>query len=114
MLGEPNQLIVTKSGHYIIPINPLKAILNHVTTGINTNVALSTTENSKWKIDIALKLQQQFAHPSPGTLLRLLNSAGNVWETDKEFRKLIRKLNEECIVCKVCVNKDMLFHDGKS
>ena len=35
------------------------------------------TENNKSKNDIAIKLYQQFAHPSPDKLLKLLNSASN-------------------------------------
>ena len=30
IFDEPTQLVVTKSGQYVIPINPLKGILNHV------------------------------------------------------------------------------------
>ena len=41
------QLLVTKSGHYVIPINPYKTILNNVTSGVNTNVTLVATENNK-------------------------------------------------------------------
>ena len=40
------QLIVTKSGHYAILINPYKTILNNVTSGVNTNVTLVATENN--------------------------------------------------------------------
>ena len=70
------QLIVTKWGHYAIPINPY--ILNNETSGINTNVTLVPTEN-KSKNDIATKFYRQFAHPSPEKLLKLLHSAGDPW-----------------------------------
>ena len=70
---------MTKSGHYksIYPINPYETILNNVTSGVNTNVTLVATENNKSKNEIAIKLHQQFAHPSPEKLLKLLNSAGD-------------------------------------
>ena len=55
------QLLVTKSGHYAIPINAYKTILNNVTSGVNTNVTLLATENNKSKNDIAIKLHRQFA-----------------------------------------------------
>ena len=71
------QLLVTKSRHYAIPINPYKTIPNNVTSGVNTNVTLVATENNKSKNDIAIKLHRQFAHPSPEKLLKLLNSAGD-------------------------------------
>ena len=67
------QLIVTKSGQYPFPINPYIAILNNVTSGVNTNVTLVAIEN-KSKNDIAIKLHLQFAHPSPEKLLKMLNS----------------------------------------
>ena len=74
------QLLVTKSGHYAIPINRYKTILNNVTSGVNaTNVTLVATENNKLKNDIAIKLHRQFAHPLPEKLLKLLNSAGDPW-----------------------------------
>ena len=43
--------------------------------GINTNVTLlSSQNNKKTKINIALKLHWQFAHPSPDKLLKLITS----------------------------------------
>ena len=84
------QLLVTKSGHYAIPINPCKTILNNVTSGVNTNVTL-----------LAIKLHQQLAHPLPEKLLKLLNSVGNPWQSDKELKKSIKKVSDECTVCKI-------------
>ena len=43
IFGEPEQLIVTKSGHYAIPISPCNKILNNVTNGSNANVTLIAT-----------------------------------------------------------------------
>ena len=56
------QLLVTRSGHYAIPINLYKIILKNVTLGVNTNVTLVAKENNKSKKDIAIKLHRQFAH----------------------------------------------------
>ena len=84
IFDEPSQLVVTKSGQYVIPINPLKGILNHVKKkGIITNMALSTTENTNWKKDTSLKIQWQFVHPSTDILLKMLTWAGNLWQTDR-------------------------------
>ena len=91
---------MTKSGHYAIPINTLKAILNNETTGNNTNVTLSTTEKNKSKSDIALKLQRKFAYSLPDKLLRLLNSAENPVQTDKKAKKLMRFSDEFSVVIK--------------
>ena len=95
------QLLVRKSGHYAIPINPYKTILNNVTSGVNTNVTLLATENNKSKNDIAIKLHQQFAHPLPEKLLKLLNSAQDSWQSDEELKKLIKKVSNECAICKI-------------
>lgn len=91
---------MTKSGHYAIPINTLKAILNNETTGNNTNVTLSTTEKNKSKSDFALKLQRKFAYSLPDKLLRLLNSAENPVQTDKKAKKLMRFSDEFSVVLK--------------
>ena len=37
IFNQSIQLLVTKSGHYAIPINPYKTIPNNVTSGVNTN-----------------------------------------------------------------------------
>ena len=51
------KLLVTQSGHYTIPINPYKTILNNVTLAVNTNVTLVEAENNKSINNIAIKLQ---------------------------------------------------------
>ena len=58
--------------------------MNNIILGENINVTLVATE-TKSKNIIAIKLHQQFAHPSPKKLLRLLNSAGNQWQSDEEL-----------------------------
>ena len=45
IFGEPEQLIVTKLGHYAIPISPYNKILNNVTNGSNANVTLIATRD---------------------------------------------------------------------
>ena len=47
IFGESVKLITTKSGHYTIPISPYKTVLNNLTTGINTNITLITTQTNK-------------------------------------------------------------------
>ena len=78
IFDESIQLIETKSGHYAIPLNPYKTILNNVTSGVNTNVTFVATENKSTN-DIAIKFHWQFAHSLLEKLLKLLNSAGDSW-----------------------------------
>ena len=66
------QLILTKSGHY-----------------------------DKSKNDIVIKHHRQFSHSSPEKLLKLLNSAADPWQSDKELKKLIKKVSDECAICKI-------------
>ena len=58
VFGESVKLITTKSGHYTIPISAYKVVLNNLTTGINTNIALITTQTNKSKYDVASKLHR--------------------------------------------------------
>ena len=51
-------LLVTKSRHSAMPINPYKTILNSITLRVNVNVSLVATENNKSKNDIALQSSQ--------------------------------------------------------
>ena len=37
----------------------------------------------------------------PEKLLKLLNSAGDPWQSDKELKELIKKVSDECTICKV-------------
>ena len=133
IFDQSMQLMVTKSGHYAIPINPNKTILNNVTSGVNTNITLVETENNKSKNHIAIKLHRQFAHPSHEKMLKLLNSAVDTWHSDKELKKLIKKVSDECVICKIygktpqgptvglpmatsfqqCIAMDLKFYKGR-
>ena len=86
------QLLVTKPGHYAIPINPYK----NVTLGVNRNVTLK-----QQKIINQKQYSYKTTHPSPKTLLKLLNSAGDPWQSDEELKKLIKKVNDESATCKM-------------
>ena len=98
ILDQSIQLIVWLIA---IPISPYKTILNNVTSGVNTNVTLVATGNNESKNDIAIKLHWQFAHPSHEKLLKLLNSAGNPLQSDKELKKLIKKVIDESAIRKI-------------
>ena len=47
VFGESVTLIKTKSGFYTIPISPYKTVINNLTTGINTNITLITTQTNQ-------------------------------------------------------------------
>ena len=73
------------------------------------------------------------SHPSPEKLLKLLNSAGDPWQSDEELKKLIKKVSDECAICKIyrktpqrpivglpmatsfqeCIAMDLKFYKGK-
>lgn len=74
-------MLVTKSGHKVIPVSPNNATLNNVVTGINTKTLLEKGRN-KLTTDIDLKLQ--FSNLSPDKLIKLVNSADEPWQRDQE------------------------------
>ena len=74
-------MLVTKSGHKVIPVSPNNATLNNVVTGINTKTLLEKGRN-KLKTDIDLKLK--FSNLSPDKLIKLVNSADEPWQRDQE------------------------------
>ena len=100
IFDEPEKLIVTKSGHYALPINPYSKILNSVVAGTNPNIT-PTNMSNKSKHYIAVKLHWQFLYPSPEKLLKLLNCAGEPWNNDEELKRHIQKVSEECALCQV-------------
>ena len=53
---------------------------------------MPTTENNQWKSDICLKRQWQFAHPSRDTSLKLLISAGNLLQIEKDLEKSVKNV----------------------
>ena len=74
-------MLVTKSGHKVIPVSPNNATLNNVVTGINTKTLLEKGRN-KLTTDTDLKLQ--FSNLSPDKLIKLVNSADEPWQRDQE------------------------------
>ena len=89
IFGESEKLIVTKPGHYALLISPYSKILNNVVTGTNPNITLITMSN-KSKHNMAVKLHQQFSHPTPEKLLKLLNCAGEPWNNDEDLKQHIQ------------------------
>ena len=132
VFGQSVKLVTTKSGHYTIPIWPYKTALNNLPAGISTNITLITIQTNKSKYEIALKLHRQFDHLLPERIIKLLNSAGDLWKDDDELKSLIKKVSDECQICQVyrktsprpvvglpmattfqeCVAMDLKFYNG--
>ena len=98
-VGQAITLIVTKSGHYAVPLTLPCQILSSITNNSNVDVTLSL-ENSLTKNGMACKLHRQIAHASHEKLLKLLKSAGKPWSHDKELHDEILKVSQNCNVCK--------------
>ena len=74
-------LVVTKSGHYVLPLTLPCQLLSRCGADPKLNVTLSA-EHTKSKEEIAVKLHRQFAHPPAHKLNQLLNSAGVPWREE--------------------------------
>ena len=92
-------LIVTKSGHYAIPIT--KSAISLYTGDISHSHSNLTflSETSDKKL-IAKKLHRQFAHPSLERLLNLLKSSKPPWNEDLELFTKITEISKNCDICK--------------
>ena len=62
------------------------------------NATLVETENNKLKNDTATELHQKFAHPLPE---KLLNSAEDPRQSNKELKELIWEVSDECTIRKI-------------
>ena len=98
MFGCEQQVVVTSSGHYAIPLNRNVKILNdvnHKGAAITLNVSHDPNDKSK----TAYKLHCQFSHPHVNKLLDLINKAG--MGNDKELIDSLKEVSRNCKVCKV-------------
>ena len=82
IFGELEKWIVTKSGHYTLPISPCSKILNSVVTGTNPIITLINMSNKSKHM--AVKLLWQFSCLTPEKLLKLLNC--EPWSNDKKLK----------------------------
>ena len=102
MLGETIQLIYTNSGHYAVPLTPKVALINKFTCLDHDNVKDRITfliHNSRYsKQEMAVKLHQQFGHPSLDKLFNLVNKSDLA--DDKELKELLQLVTENCETCK--------------
>ena len=99
MFGKQQSLYISASGHLCIPLSKFK--LNNNTEGSNTCSRVLFTGkleamDIKQRLNAAIKLHEQFAHPSSDRLIKLLKDGGM---TDKSFLKTTEEVSSKCAVC---------------
>ena len=97
--GQSVNLIVTKSGHYAVPITNSKRLINDIKHK-NQHVTLTVIENKSAR-DIAIKLHRQFAHPTAHKLFKLIDSAGEKWKNNIELKNEIKNVTDQCNTCQI-------------
>ena len=98
MFGKKQEVQVTKSGHYAIPLNSSRDVLRRLDFKTDTSKITLMTDDEEDKHKIALKLHAQFGHPTKSKLVKLVERAGR--SNDHKLIKEIGKVTEECQICK--------------
>ena len=98
ILDENIPLMTTSSGHYAIPIR--KQIINNFERGSTNSITLALS-TVKGNYNVALKLHQQFMHPTQDKLLKLINNAGHPWSTNNELKEKIKEVSNTFTTCKL-------------
>ena len=109
LFGAEEKLHFTTSGHYAIPLNKSRIIVDKCERGENlkneeivfiADVTKNVEDNSSDKENEAMvrKLHRQFCHCSPEKLKRLMKSSGMF---DEKVLKMVDKIHDECKVCKI-------------
>ena len=100
--GDEIPLYNTSNGLYSLPITTPKQLINNCTNNKlhHEHITLKIT-NPKTNHDIAIKLHRSFAHPSSDKLLKLVNNAGPQWSNNKDLKKEIINVTQQCQVCKI-------------
>ena len=98
MFGVEQDVYLTKSGHYAIPLNNSKEVLHRIYENSNVKVTLISEERKEDKRRTAIKLHAQFGHPSKIKLLKLIERAGR--HDDKELLECVNEVYNQCRICK--------------
>ena len=98
MFGEKQNVLITNSGHYGIPLNNKHEILNLASQSSAKITLHIESVNVEDKPKVAQKLHSQFAHPSANRLIKLVSAAG--MGDDSELIREIREVAENCKICK--------------
>ena len=96
MFGVEQEIEVTSSGHYALPLNSSKTVLKRAETE-NVKVTLHVESRNESRLKIALKLHSQFGHPPKAKLAKLLERAGR--GHDKELLKALETVENQCDIC---------------
>ena len=96
MFGYKQNVLVTSSGHYAVPLNGNREILAEVLSR-SAHVVLHAEALLGDKMKIAKMLHAQFSHPEPGKLIQLIKGAGK--GEDRELIQNIRKISDTCKIC---------------
>ena len=95
MFGEEQDVALTQSGHYALPLNNSRSILKDVLHKKSKIVLLAQNQDDK---KIARKLHAQFGHPDKSQLLKLLERAGRL--DNPELLQAVDEVYKECDLCK--------------
>ena len=100
-LGDEIPLQTTTSGLYCLPITPAKQVIERIDHHKMQDHIILHAVNTKSNKDIAIKLHRSFAHPSEEKLLKLINSSGKEWSENVELKNEIKKVTDNCQICKI-------------
>ena len=98
-LGQQIRVVVTRSGHYCLPLTRDLAITNKHTQTVMFNFRIgsnSTDEMDNLKKKV-IKLHKQFAHPNPDRLINLLKDAD---VDNKAVFDMVKEVSLSCDTCK--------------
>ena len=102
VFGQKITLQTVPNGLYALPLTKSKQLMtNFCKDESQCPVVFKTSDVSKTNAETALKLHRSFAHPSADRLLRMVNSAGDKWASNDQLKNEIRKVTNECNVCKM-------------
>ena len=99
MFGEKQEVILTRSGHYSVPLSNNHKIMKDA---MNNSAEIVLHVSSKYcndKLKMASKLHSQFAHPPAEKLVKLVSAAG--YGNDMSLVNAIKEISQSCDVCKV-------------
>ena len=93
--GEVIALSTTSSG-----LTKSKYLIDNIGNIRHEQITLKVA-SSKSDKEIAVKLHQQFAHPSSEKLFQLINGAGELWARNEELKEEIKIVSENCQIYKI-------------
>ena len=96
MFGNKQNLQMTSNGHFCVPLNKTSFDREGNTSHMILFNDKLENKNESERMRIAKKLHQQFAHANSNRLIKLLKDGG---VKDKDFHKMIVKVEEKCEIC---------------